>query len=239
MDPESDQNKQYHIAQDRMALLPNYYGWIYRHIRAFISGTVLELGVGAGHILKYYLGQVEEVWAVDHNRILLDRLAAAYPQSKVKPLFVDLLGDWRELRPVEADTVIALDVLEHFEDDRRIMEKIIPHLRPGANLILKVPAQSCLMGEIDRASGHFRRYDGPELEEMFTSMGFEQQMLRWMNPIGAILYRFKRKQRTNFSRTFSPAILRLANAAIPFLSALDSLPISKGQSILAAYRYGG
>ena len=44
-----------------MALLPNYYGWIYRRIRAYISGTVVELGVGAGHILKHYLGQVEEV----------------------------------------------------------------------------------------------------------------------------------------------------------------------------------
>ena len=139
----------------------------------------------------------------------------------------------------KVDTVIALDVLEHFEDDSRIIKMVRDHLRTGGNLVIKVPAQAHLFGEIDRASGHYRRYDGADLDALLRSEGFEPQMMKPMNPVGAILYRLRGGRNTNFSRTFSPAILRLANAAIPLLSALDSLPISKGQSILAAYRYAG
>ena len=92
-----EQNKLYHLAQDRMALLPNYYRWIHRRIRSHISGAVLEIGAGAGHILRYYLDHVDEVIAVDFNENLLEQLASAYSDPKVKTVRMDLLGNWCEL----------------------------------------------------------------------------------------------------------------------------------------------
>ena len=50
-DPAGD-GPLYHEAQDRMALLPNYYAWIARHFIDHVSGTVLELGSGAGHVMR-------------------------------------------------------------------------------------------------------------------------------------------------------------------------------------------
>src|SRR5439155_9970251 len=103
--------------QDRMSYLPNYYAWICSHFADHLSGTVLELGCGAGHALSNYVGRVDRVIAVDLDPGLLERLARAYPPAKVRTLQADLSGDWRELAGVKADAIVALDVLEHILDD--------------------------------------------------------------------------------------------------------------------------
>src|SRR5688572_23681831 len=124
-------NLVYHEAQDRMALLPNYYAWICSHFREHLSGTVLELGCGAGFVVRNYVDRVERVVGVDINAELVRRLESSYPPGKMRGLVVDLRGDWHELAGVEADVVVALDVVEHFADDDAFVAKIERHLAPG------------------------------------------------------------------------------------------------------------
>lgn len=225
----------FHETQDRMAYLPNYYAWICSRFRDELSGTVLELGCGAGFVLRNYVDRVERVIAVDLDPSLLDRLARAYPPGKVRALRVDLAGDWRELEGVKSDAIVALDVLEHFEDDAAFVRKLQRHLKPGGKVVLKVPAQSRLYGEIDRASGHFRRYDADQLRGLMEGQGFRTLALRHMNPAGAWGYRFKRGSRSSFSQIFSPAKLKIVNALIPALALLDRVPGLKGLSLVGVF----
>ncbi|MFN0242360.1 MAG: class I SAM-dependent methyltransferase [Planctomycetota bacterium] len=229
------QNLVYHEAQDRMALLPNYYSWIASHFRDHLSGTVLELGCGAGYVIQNYIERVERVIGADINPELLERLARSYPSGKLRAVKVDLRGDWSEIADVRADVVVALDVVEHFEDDDAFVEKLKRSLKPGGKAVLKVPAQAALYNEMDEASGHYRRYDEEPLKRLMEARGFRTVSLRHMNPAGAWGYRFKKGKRTNYSKTFSPAKLRAVNAAIPVLAWLDHVPGLKGLSLVGVF----
>jgi SAM-dependent methyltransferase len=233
--PVERSNLVYHEAQDRMALLPNYYSWICSHFRDHLHGTVLELGCGAGFVVRNYIDRVERVIGVDINRPLLERLERSYPPGKMRALCVDLRGDWPELAGLQADVIVALDVVEHFEDDRAFIDKLARHLRPGGKVVLKVPAQSRLYNEMDKASGHYRRYDGQQLVDLMRAAGFETLSMRHMNPAGAWGYRFKKQKQTNFSKTFSPGKLKAVNAAIPLLALLDHVPGLKGLSLVGVF----
>lgn len=57
-----------------------------------------------------------------------------------------------------------------------------------------------------------------------------------MNPIGAWAYRFKREKKTNFSKSISPAKLRVANALMPLFATLDHVPGLGGLSWIGAFR---
>jgi len=227
--------------QDRMALLPNYYRWIAKGFRDRISGTVLELGCGGGLVLRHYADRVDRVIAVDLESGLLDRIAREWPPQKVETRRVNLLGDWNEIADVRADAIVALDVLEHFEDDLAFVLKLKRLLRPAGRVVLKVPAQPRLYGDIDRTSGHFRRYDDPGLCALMERAGFHALALRPMNPVGAWGYRLKKGERSSYSQTFSPAKLRIVNALIPALAWIDRVPGLKGLSLVGVFelRDGG
>ena len=233
--PRDAANRVYHEAQDRMALLPNYYAWIASHFAGEVHGRVLELGCGAGFVIRNYIGRVETVFGVDLNPELLARLEASHPPGKVRTACADLRDDWHELGGFQADAIVALDVLEHFEDDGAFVEKLVRHLVPGGRVVLKVPAQSRLFNAMDEASGHFRRYDEGTLETLMRAHGFRTLALRHMNPAGAWGYRFKKEQKTNFSKTFSPGKLRVVNALIPALALLDRVPGLKGLSLIGVF----
>ena len=84
------------------------------------------------------------------------------------------------------------DFADTSEDDRysdayytRMFAREEPRLRdrlePGGRLILLVPAHRSLYGSIDRAIGHYRRYERIELERLLTEVGFEIEDLFHVN----------------------------------------------------------
>jgi SAM-dependent methyltransferase len=71
------------------------------------------------------------------------------------------------------DIVVALDVLEHLDDDRRALGEILRVLRPGGILLATVPAYAFLWSSHDEALGHRRRYRRAQLRERISAAGFE------------------------------------------------------------------
>jgi len=218
-----------------MALLPNYYRWIYKKLAPYLYGTVLELGAGTGLFTQNYQSSVTSIYAVDYNRNLLSKIQKNMKAENVTTLFCDLRGDWGELSHKVFDCVVALDVLEHFEDDQYFLQKVRSVLPMKGKFLLKVPAQSRLYSNIDKASGHYRRYDGSNLKQSLLKAGFSELFQTHMNPLGAFIYSLKKKPKTNFSRTFSPITLKTINLLIPFLAALDKTPHVKGLSLIGVY----
>ena len=64
----------------------------------------------------------------------------------------DVLEVWRIHEEINAF------MLEHIPDDARALACIHRLLAPGGRLLLLVPAERYLYGTLDRALGHYRRY---------------------------------------------------------------------------------
>ena len=60
-----------------------------------------------------------------------------------------------------------LDVLEHVESDGETLRLLGKCLKPGGELIIKVPALNCLYSGMDKAIGHYRRYNKRALIKTF------------------------------------------------------------------------
>jgi SAM-dependent methyltransferase len=83
------------------------------------------------------------------------------------------------------DVVVALDVLEHLDDDRRALGEILRVLRPGGVLLATVPAYAFLWSSHDEALGHRRRYRRAQLRERISAAGFEIALCSYV--MGSIL----------------------------------------------------
>ncbi|MBX5153715.1 class I SAM-dependent methyltransferase [Rhizobium lentis] len=223
-------NASYVSAQSKMALLPNYYKWTYSALKPYLRGKVVELAAGAGYGIGTYIDQTSKVIAVDHDPDLLRVLKSQY--TDVETLDVDLLGDWEELDG-GADAIVMMDVVEHFEDDLAFLRKVHSKLKPGGHALIKVPAQEALYSQIDVASGHYRRYEEKMLRALAVSSGFEVCLLRHINVIGSMVYKRKKNNKSNFSKTFKSSQLKLINLLIPLIAAVDSILPGPGLSLVA------
>lgn len=75
--------------------------------------------------------------------------------------------------------VIALDVLEHIDDDGRALCEAYRVLRPGGVLIATVPAMPSLWGPHDEGLDHKRRYTRQELHRKAITAGFHVHECRY------------------------------------------------------------
>ena len=71
------------------------------------------------------------------------------------------------------DVIIALDVLEHFENDSKVLMELKKSLKQDGFLIITVPAFQFLWSEHDVALSHFRRYNISTLTKVLHDSGFE------------------------------------------------------------------
>ena len=128
----------------------------------------LDIGCGTGANLRI-LG------ATGFNVIGLDRsiYALSLTQKRINSPLIN--GDLNGL-PIRAESVgliIAMDILEHLENDIDGIKEFYRVLKKGGNLILTVPAFKSLWGIQDIVTGHKRRYSRQEILNKLKQGGFE------------------------------------------------------------------
>lgn len=89
------------------------------------------------------------------------------------------------------DLVTLLDVVEHLDDDGAAFREAWRVLRPGAHLLVTVPAHRFLWGDQDEVNMHKRRYTAGELRARLVEARFQVVRLSYMNallfpPIAAV-----------------------------------------------------
>lgn len=76
---------------------------------------------------------------------------------------------------------VALDVIEHIEDDLQALRELRRVMRRGGTLLVTVPAFPLLWGDQDEISHHFRRYRRRQLLDRLRAAGFDPVVSSYFN----------------------------------------------------------
>jgi SAM-dependent methyltransferase len=94
------------------------------------------------------------------------------------------------------DLVLSLDVIEHVDNDKLILESLFEVVKPGGHLIITVPAFESLWSEHDEINQHKRRYRIPRLRKMMEGAGFDVTRITYCNSTLFLPVMVMRKGRT-------------------------------------------
>jgi SAM-dependent methyltransferase len=134
------------------------------------------------------------------------------------------------------DSVMCFNVLEHIADDAGALDAFRAQLRPGGTLLLLVPAHPALFGSADRMLDHERRYRKSVLRELLAEHGFATEVLRHVNPLGAVGWLVS--GRLLHREQIPEAPLRAFDRLVPVLRMLDRVELPFGLSLWAVARRG-
>jgi SAM-dependent methyltransferase len=81
------------------------------------------------------------------------------------------------------DVVLALDVIEHIQDDLAAVIQIRKALRPGGLALITVPAFPSLWSPYDEVNHHYRRYTRKGLKSLISEAGLSCQLISFFNTI--------------------------------------------------------
>ncbi len=176
-----------HETLRRMAATDGYSRLIVERIQGHVGQRVLEVGSGLGNI-SGHLSRRELLVVSDITDAYLEKLQRRFAgNSRVRVVRYDLNeGTRNDLRDLELDTIICLNVLEHIEDDGAALRGLAGMLKPHGRLILLVPAHPRLYSPLDRHLDHFRRYRRRDLHALLEHSGFTIKRSFHFNMLGAL-----------------------------------------------------
>ena len=149
---------------------------------------VLDVGCGWGATLEALERRGYQAAGVDISRRTLEQLD--------RPDRVLYIADLSRDLPADAggfDAVLALDVIEHIDDDGDAVSKLGQLARPGGVVIVSVPALPEFFTEFDEIQGHRRRYLPETLRAAFLDSGLDVDRIFWW---GQWLVPMLRRQRS-------------------------------------------
>lgn len=135
---------------------------------------LLDAGCGWGVTLEAVARHGYDADGMDISRRVLERL----DQPGRRLIEADIEQELREVVD-PYDAVLALDVLEHLDDDRGAIRRLLGLVRLGGWLIVSVPALPELYSEFDAVQGHRRRYVPETLRAAFDGAPISSLTTFW------------------------------------------------------------
>lgn len=81
------------------------------------------------------------------------------------------------------DLVVLLDVLEHIDRDRESLAALRTVMKPGAHVLITVPAFAFLWSKHDEIHHHKRRYVKSGLRQVIEAAGFQTIRMTYFNTV--------------------------------------------------------
>jgi SAM-dependent methyltransferase len=194
--------------------------------------SLLEVGCGTGYVLEGVGHACPDLALTGTDALLasLSRVAQRLPDATL------LQMDARHI-PFrdEFDVLLALDVVEHIEDDRAALAEMARALRPGGVMILTVPQHTWLWSTLDEWSGHKRRYERGVLRERLVAAGLRVERLTSFSALvlPLLILARRRPQRSAFDPLAELRIAGPLNALLRLPSTLERGLIGAGVSFPA------
>jgi SAM-dependent methyltransferase len=167
---------------------PHYRKWQIDLVRRYCGRSVMELGPGLGHFAAELdaLG-LDRLVLADSEEYALEHLRRRFAgRDTVEIVQLEVPGPVDIGQPV--DTIVAMNVIEHIDDDVGALRDLATALVPGGHVVIWVPGYPQLYGDFDRKVGHVRRHTPKTLREHVTRAGLDVEVCRPLNLLGGIAW---------------------------------------------------
>jgi len=130
--------------------------------------SLLEIGCGTGYVLEGVRRAfpTADLFGSEYFEEGLVHARQRIPSAKFIQLDATLMED-----NARYDVIGAFDVIEHIEDDTKVLENLTRALTTDGRLLITVPQHRWLWSEADEYACHVRRYTKPELIAKMKSAG--------------------------------------------------------------------
>lgn len=139
---------------------------------------ILDIGCGSGLMLNA-LEEIGETYGMDMSDEAINFSKEIF-QGTVKKGF---LPDQIPYDDNFFNLVIALDVIEHVEEDALSLEAIRNRLVTGGKVVITVPAFMFMWTKFDDLNEHKRRYTLPDLKKKLLQAGFTIEKITYYNTL--------------------------------------------------------
>ncbi|AGC76310.1 methyltransferase family protein [Nonlabens dokdonensis] len=138
----------------------------YVALQDYHLGSTLEIGVGSGDGIKFYIDQTSSLTVVDKNLHLFNKNKSLNNFDAIKQVKA-FLPDQKLSTSVKYDTILCFQFLEHIERDFELIKHLFDLLNDNGALFLTTPNK-------EESSGvnpwHYREYNQDDLQSLFKGV---------------------------------------------------------------------
>lgn len=178
-----DQNIHWYYQSKKIPLL-NYFGSLSKDIKY----TIIDVGSGTGffaeELLKAFPDKINNCYLIDTE----------YSEEEIEKSSNTRLIKQREIPNHISDSlVVMMDVLEHLEDDKKMLNEIRANAVSQNYFFITVPAFKSLWSAHDVYLCHYRRYTIPTLKKVLLDSNYTISSTYYLYGILFPLVWFSRK----------------------------------------------
>lgn len=213
---------------------PRYRRYQYELIAPHCGRSILEVGAGLGEFAEQF-DDLDRLVVTDVDPAavaVMARRFAGRAEVEVRQLELGTAPDLD--RPVES--VVAINVLEHIDDDAGALRSLATAVEVGGSLVLWVPGYQQLYGEFDRKVGHVRRYTPKSLAEAVRRADLDVELVRPVNLLGGVAW-WLAVRRGGAGAPNPRLVAAFDRCVVPVTKALERrVRVPFGQSVLCVAR---
>tara|TARA_B100001564_G_scaffold344216_1_gene341562 strand:- start:3221 stop:3898 length:678 start_codon:yes stop_codon:yes gene_type:complete len=196
-------NSQDIAALESMEVAYNYNKYVFNKILSEISGNqILDYGAGFGLFCKFLQEENKNIYALEINEEALKVLKERNIASFNKFNHID----------IKFSEITSLNVLEHVDDDSKILNQISNLLQIDGKIILYLPASMLVWTELDEIVNHKRRYTKKSIESLALETNLHIEKIYYVDFIGWITLLISKALRLKIN--FSPKKIEIYDKLI-------------------------
>ena len=138
---------------------------------------IVDIGCGTGGNIAAF-AQDYSCLGIDPSEEGIQLARRRFPHAQ---FICGAIPDALQELPRPASVMLLMDVLEHVPDDFWLLSTLLAQATPGAYLLVTVPADMRLWTEPDVSFGHYRRYDLPRLQRVWSDLPVTTSLVSYYN----------------------------------------------------------
>jgi len=162
-------------ALESVSFAKNYNNYVFNLISGRINGErVVDFGAGYGNFSFFLKSKKKDVIAIEVNEKAIQKL-----EEKSIPNYKNL-----EQLKVKYNTVVSLNVLEHIDDDLKVLKEMSKCLDTDGKIILYLPSSQIIWSELDELVNHKRRYSRKLIKKLAANANLQINQIISVDFIG-------------------------------------------------------